>query len=345
MVQVINSLESLTDSMKKIKTLIFFSIIISLCTSTTLRNITWKDGISLWKDVLKKSPQKVRPYVNISDSYIKQDRPLDAINTLQKGLASIQNRRNTEMLYYNMGLAYAQLKKYQDSLYFFNIASSINPANSDTYMNMGVSYINLGNYNQAIEAIKESIRLKSKQLPNAYFNLGTAYLRMNKHTEAIENFKKALEIDPAHALSYEGIGIAFMEIRKYNDSLHYLREAFRLNRSPFILHNIGLVQMSLNEYEQAINSFKEASNMQPNIAEIYLNMGVAYGKLGDHNKAIEAFEKAIQIREDYEDAYYNLSLSYISLNNYSSALNTIRKLQKLNKGLAEELFSLLQNNK
>src|SRR5208282_2556298 len=51
------------------------------------------------------------------------------------------------------------------------------------YLNMGVAYSNLGQYEKAIEATRESLKLYPENV-TAYENLGEFYLALNRFPEA-----------------------------------------------------------------------------------------------------------------------------------------------------------------
>jgi len=46
--------------------LILISLVAIFGTATYQRNLIWKDSLSLWSDVIEKSPQKRRPNNNLS---------------------------------------------------------------------------------------------------------------------------------------------------------------------------------------------------------------------------------------------------------------------------------------
>jgi len=49
--------------------LILLLIIIAFLIASYSRNMIWKDDLSLWEDIVKKSPNKARGYNNLGTSY------------------------------------------------------------------------------------------------------------------------------------------------------------------------------------------------------------------------------------------------------------------------------------
>ncbi len=69
------------------------------------------------------------------------------------------------------------------------------PEDADVWVDMGVCYYQLKNYDDAEKSMKKGIEIN----PNhqiAYFNLGIIYYAVNRTAEAKENFKKAFELNP-----------------------------------------------------------------------------------------------------------------------------------------------------
>ena len=57
------------------------------------------------------------------------------------------------------------------------------------------------------------------------------------------------------------------------------------------------MQESLGNYSQAINEYKEAMHINPNLTFIYLRIGANYRKLQQYDAALEYFAKAAKINE------------------------------------------------
>lgn len=58
------------------------------------------------------------------------------------------------------------------------------------------------------------------------------------------------------------------------------------------------------EYQQAIEDYQKALNIDSNNTEAYINRGIAYSGLGEHETAIKDYDDAIRIAPNNADAYY-----------------------------------------
>ncbi|MDC3125345.1 tetratricopeptide repeat protein [Candidatus Pelagibacter sp.] len=108
---------------------------------------------------------------------------------------------------------------------------------------------------------------------------------------------------------------------KLNEALNLSNELMiKNNNIPFVLNLNGLINLSLEKWQNAISVFKKAINCDSNFVEAYNNLGVAYIHLGEHENAIKNYHKAIEIKKDYANAYNNLATHYDDIGNYNEAV-------------------------
>ncbi len=76
-------------------------------------------------------------------------------------------------------------------------AVELNQDDHDTYYNLGLVLIALGESEKALEAFLRATDLK-KDYAEAYYEIGTIYIRQNNIDEAVKNLEKFLELSPEH---------------------------------------------------------------------------------------------------------------------------------------------------
>lgn len=117
------------------------------------RNLVWNNDISLWSDVVKKSPNKARPH-----DYM--------------GIA-----------YYKSGLTKKAIKHHK-------LAVNIDPEYPYPYVNLGICYFYKGDTDRAITQFRRAILL-SPHNADAHYNLGIAYGSKGWHKKAYREIKMA----------------------------------------------------------------------------------------------------------------------------------------------------------
>lgn len=101
--------------------------------------------------------------------------------------------------------------------------------------------------------------------------------------------------------------------------------------------------------EKALESFKQALSLDPDLAEAHFRIGLTYDALGDEQQAEEFYKKAVAAykkffaKEENEkdaEAHYNLAQTYAGLHLYSEAVREYRQATKLKQDDADIYYDL-----
>jgi tetratricopeptide (TPR) repeat protein len=91
----------------------------------------------------------------------------------------------------------------------------------------------------------------------------------------------------------------------------------------------GVGFLSLNLCDEAIENFKEAIRLDPNLKWTYCNLGITYYKKSMYGLAIDKLKKAIKIDSDYSDAHYWLGASYEEMDKLDKAIKEYKRVIEL----------------
>ena len=117
----------------------------------------------------------------------------------------------------------------------------------------------------------------------------------------------------------------------------YINTAMYWNR-------LGLAYYESGKYEEAIESYKQAIEIDPDLALAHYNLGAVYSESGKYEEAIKPYKRAIRIDSDFAIAHYNLGLSYLLLNDIDSALKQYKILKKLDTEWAKMLLDYIDKH-
>ncbi len=226
---------------------IFIAIIGLNSYLTYERNKVWKDDLSLWSDVVSKSPKKVRPL-------------------------------------YNLGVAYSTLGQWDKAIDVFSNALQIDAKNTDCYYNRGVSYANLNQWDKAIADFSKAIQI-DKNLIYAYYNRGVAYGHLGQLDNAIADYSMVIKIDPKHKDAYSNLGIIYCNLGQWDKALVDYSMLIGIDPNNADAYcNRGVAYATVGQLEKAIADFSRALEINPNNANAYSNRENAYGKLRSNKK-------------------------------------------------------------
>jgi len=122
--------------------------------------------------------------------------------------------------------------------------------------------------------------------------------------------------------------------------LFYISDKVRTIKHAASNNKLGVVFYQKNLYEEAINEFKHAIDIDPDFAEAYKNLGFVYLKNGQHDQALEALKKGLEKQPNYPDLYNVLGCVYLEQNEYDRAISEFKKALELYPNYAEAHFHL-----
>lgn len=123
-------------------------------------------------------------------------------------------------------------------------------------------------------------------------------------------------------------------------AVHTYQKLNELDLDKHIAFNrIGLVFLSIHEFEQALINFERSLQIDPNYLQAQINMGVAHQSKGRYPKAIQCFEAVISKDPLQVNAYYNLGIAYFCTQSYALSLESLNNALKLNPLLLDAHYN------
>jgi tetratricopeptide (TPR) repeat protein len=158
------------------------------------RNKVWRDEVSLYRDCVEKSPNKVRPRFTLGGAYDRQGQPQQAISQL-KMVLGYKDIDNTEKLMTHSNLANLLWRQRY--------------------------------YQEAVDHFFEVFSLDTKDA-RIVLSLAKVYEEQGKKIEALFFFQEAIRIQPGYADSYNELGRFLIFQGDFDRANLYLTQALRL---------------------------------------------------------------------------------------------------------------------
>ena len=99
---------------------------------------------------------------------------------------------------------------------------------------------------------------------------------------------------------------------------------------------IGRQAIDAKRWNEALNAYNKAIDLNPNDASAYNNRGLAYDNLNKDDLAIADYNKAIELNPKDADAYYNRGNAYGRLGNSTYANQDLKIAAKLGNIFAQK---------
>lgn len=138
---------------------------------------------------------------------------------------------------------------------------------------------------------------------------------------------KLIEASPE--VAYTNLGLFYQNKDMYQEALQEYKRALELNPDyPLAHNNLGIVYKNLGRFDDAVKEYKTAINLNPDYLSPYYNLGVLYISQNHFNEAIENFERALSINPNLVEAHKKIAQCYEAIGNSQKASFHLSKSQK-----------------
>jgi len=267
MVWYIKKLVIRKPEMKHFIYLCISAFLIMFMVLTFQRSRIWKNGETLWTDVIEKYP-------------LKDQRP-----------------------YACRGLYYKAAGEMDKAVADFNIELMIDPKDADILQYRGNIYFGRGKDDSAYSDYIRAIKITQTNA-FAFANLGAIYIRRNQYDSAMINLSKALEMDSTLSTSYANRAVVYGALGRQEESARDFKRYLRSRPDDEkVMFSIGLIYQNKGEFEESISWFTKAIAKKPDFANYYWLRSQSFRSLGNKQNAlrdaIKAKELGIEVPADY----------------------------------------------
>ena len=196
-------LYSLLPGLKDLKKAILMVgiILIPLITLSSFQLSYWKNDMTLFGHAVKVNDNNLVAHNNLAFAMANNGYAKDAIKHYRKALGLEKLRHE---VYFNIGMAFQSLKKYEEAIYNYKASLSVNPDYLNAALNLGAVFLLQQKYDEASECFNNVLRINPNQA-GAHNNLGIIMIRQNNLAGAKYHFNEALRIDPKNTKAIKSL--------------------------------------------------------------------------------------------------------------------------------------------
>jgi protein O-GlcNAc transferase len=143
--------------------------------------------------------------------------------------------------------------------------------------------------------------------------LGIIYVQLKNYDLAIQYIKKSLHFNPGNADAYLALGIVMQQKGLADEAITYYQKTISLNPSNSEAYNsLGNVFKEKGFIDDAMNTYRKAIQIRPDFDEAYANLGNVLNFKAQYDEAIACFQKTIQLNPHHVQAYYGLITALVN---------------------------------
>lgn len=262
----------------------------------------------------------------IASYYLEKKQPQEAIKRLQAGivkgtaqpktyttLAELQRAQNnldagletllagakkfpkSSLLQFRIGSELAALRRYDESLSYFEKANQLRPQNPDVLRAMSLVQSKLGKHTSAAATAKQLYEVRGEQIPEALFY--ATLLQQDKQLPQAELvYSRVLQREPENVVALNNLATLQAEQGKLDDAEKNARKANRVIRdNAQLMDTLGWILYQQKRYSEATELLVRATQLAPSSGVIHYHAGVVYDVSGNSTDAKKFLEQALAL--------------------------------------------------
>ena len=223
----------------------------------------------------------------------------------------------------DLGSIYLKNGNMKNALRYLKVAQTRNNNMHIVFNNLGVASEKAGKDKQALKFWKQALE-KNPGLPETHVNMGVVYEKMGQKKKAIAVYQKALELDKTNAMAHYNLGGIYAKEKDYPKAIDEWETALKFDRKDeSILNSLAWGYEKLGKRKKALAKLKQSIKLSPYDSKTHFSSGRIKYDLEDFDEAIESFKKAVQLDPSFGEAYYRLGLTYDIQNQSYDAISNL----------------------
>jgi tetratricopeptide (TPR) repeat protein len=109
-------------------------------------------------------------------------------------------------------------------------------------------------------------------------------------------------------------------------------------------YNIAWELSKKGQYEAALGAWRQALEINPNEANIYMNLGVTLARLGKPVEAIAQYQKALQLAPDAVEVHFRLGSALADTGQFDQAIVHFRRVLEIRPAKDAEIYDAVTYN-
>jgi tetratricopeptide (TPR) repeat protein len=194
----------------------------------------------------------------------------------------------------------------------------------DTCYQLGLAYLDRGEYRRAEEMFGREIEINSQSVP-AYLGWARAVVEQGRADQAIVRLEKALELEPDNHRILIFFGKTRIKLGQIPKGVNDLKQALEMvSDDPDQIIEIANIFFETGEIEEARKLYHRILKLKSDkYFDALNNLGNCYYRLERFERACSIYEQLIDKNPQYYPAYRNLGMTHIRLGNHKQALEAL----------------------
>ena len=172
----------------------------------------------------------------------------------------------------------------------------------------------------------------------AIATLGVIHYELGQFDDAISRLDESIKLNGGNAAVWNWRGIVMNAQRNNTTALRDFGNAIRLDpKFALAFHNRGLTYFDMGNYKDAVTDFDRAIELNDTRSDFFTHRGAAKHSNGDERGALADFDQAIKLNRRSVDAYIGKGNLFLGRDDYAKALGEVNIAHSLEPKNAKAL--------
>ncbi|MGH7274735.1 MAG: tetratricopeptide repeat protein [Nitrospiria bacterium] len=180
-----------------------------------------------------------------------------------------------------------------------------------------------GRYDEAERVFLQLLTHRPQGFADIYNKLGFIYQWRGELQKAADFFQKALNLNPKYTEAALNLAVTYNDMGRYDEAVKTFNRAASVVKAqpksldPYIrgrLANeharLGDLYYALGLYEEALDEYRKALTLRPNLVDIMTKIGITLRDQGALDEAIRILMRVKEVHPRYSQAFIHLGITY-----------------------------------
>ncbi|WP_334126046.1 tetratricopeptide repeat protein [Empedobacter brevis] len=295
-----------------------------------------------FKKAVKFNPENDYSFYSIIQCYEEIHNPDDCIAFLKD---FIEDNPYSEVAWLQLGLLYNYKKMYAEAINALDYVIAINPNSIAGHANKAASLEELGEYNQAIETLEETLEHDDSPAVT-HLKIGELYEKLEKPQKALKAYHIAIKEDPQLDKVWAKSAALYDKMGNLEEAEYYIQRALELNEDNAEYYtNSTYYFLKQMKFEEAIKSLSRLVELKPLVFNTWFAYVETLIAIGEYEQAIAVLISGALKNFNRAEFFYQLSNVYYLTDQDqlgNEALNNALSLDRNIKDMMIEHYPILQ---
>ena len=255
---------------------------------------------------LATNPEDAEVQNNVGTALFQMDRFDEAARHHRE---AVRLNPNYAVAYANLGHDLGKLSQFAQAADAYRRALELDPDMRSARTALGVALEAIGQSTEAGEQLQRAAQSTSPTEQD-HTAMGDALQRLGRIDDAIAQYREALTVDASSADTLRNLGHALIAAGRFDEAERYLRQAVALRPDNAATYdNLGNALQQMGRLDEAVVELRlaVAKGSGLDLAAIHNDLGVALARQNHREEAIQHFREALRINPQLAAAQANLT--------------------------------------